>query len=134
MREVFEQAQKLGEAIVASDIYRAMQSAEDAAQKDAAAVQAFSEYLEMRSALESMLTADNVDRDAVAEQGKAMKAKEQAMNEIPAIRAMQEARSSFTQLMDDVNQILQMTVNGQTDTPEQQGCTGSCSTCGGCCH
>ena len=50
--------------------------------------------------------------------------------------AFNEAKQEIDNLMNFVNQILVMSVNGEDpDTIEQQsGCTGSCSTCPGCQH
>lgn len=48
--------------------------------------------------------------------------------------AFNTAQNEFEQLISDVNQIITMCANGEDpDTCEiQRGCSGSCSTCGGC--
>ena len=46
------------------------------------------------------------------------------------VRAMQDARNQFTQMMENVNQILRFIITGETE--ESGGCSGSCESCGGC--
>ena len=52
------------------------------------------------------------------------------VNQQPMVRAMQDARSQFTQMMENVNQILRFIITGETE--ESGGCSGSCESCGGC--
>ena len=46
-----------------------------------------------------------------------------------------EAKTAMDELMNDINAILTMTVNGEdpaTCDPHAAGCSGNCSSCGGC--
>ncbi len=51
----------------------------------------------------------------------------------PNMIAFNDAKNEMDQLMNYINQILVLSVNGEDpDTIEPSSCTGSCSTCGGC--
>lgn len=56
--------------------------------------------------------------------------------ENPNMIAFNEAKQEIDNMMNFINQILVLSVNGEDpDCIEQQsGCTGSCSTCAGCQH
>ena len=71
-----------------------------------------------------------MDHTALAEASKAMEDAEKKVNEQPKVRAMQEARGEFTQMMNNVNQILRFIITGETE--DNSGCSGSCESCGGC--
>ncbi|MBE5802915.1 MAG: YlbF family regulator [Clostridiales bacterium] len=140
MNNVMHKAQELAEAIVESSVYQRMHAAELQVNKDEASVKAVSDFVEKRQAVESILASNNMDHSALAEAGKAMEAAEKAMNEVPLIMEMQEARREFTQMMENVNRILRLVITGETEDEcdcgdhhhHHGGCTGSCSTCGGC--
>ncbi|MBQ8654233.1 MAG: YlbF family regulator [Clostridia bacterium] len=135
MRNVMLKAQELAQAIVESSVYQRMQTAEAQATSDQDAAKAIAAFMEKRQAVNDMLGQDDVDREALAKLGEEMDAAEKALDEVPAIREMQESRSRFNQMMENVNQILRLIISGET---EDGGCSGSCSgcsncsTCGGC--
>jgi len=60
----------------------------------------------------------------------------QEIMENPNMVAFNEAKQEIDTLMNFINQILVLSVNGEDpDSIEQQsGCTGSCATCSGCQH
>lgn len=133
MKEVMEQAQKLAEAIVDSDIYQRMHKAELQVTKDEAAAQAIDAFIQKRQQVESCLAENNMDHDALAKYGAEMEEAEKELNAIPLVKELQDARKAFTDMMGNVNQLLRLVITGETEEPEH-GCTGSCETCGGCHH
>ena len=131
MEKVLEQARLLAEAIAASDVYQKMHQCENDAMKDAEATRAIADFVEKRQKVESLLAEGNMDHTALAEASKAMEDAEKKVNEQPKVRAMQEARGEFTQMMNNVNQILRFIITGETE--DNSGCSGSCESCGGSC-
>ncbi|MGN0779503.1 MAG: YlbF family regulator [Aristaeellaceae bacterium] len=129
MHNVMNKAQELAEAIVASDIYQRMHTAESQVTTDPGASAAIAAYIEKRQAVEELLGGEDTDRTALAEAGKAMQEAEQQLNEQPLVNEMQSARADFNQMMENVNQILRLVITGET---EGSGCSGSCESCGGC--
>ena len=130
MEKVLEQARLLAEAIAESDVYQKMHQCENDAMKDAEATRAIADFVEKRQKVESLLAEGNMDHTALAEDSKAMEDAEKKVNEQPKVRAMQEARGEFTQMMNNVNQILRFIITGETE--DNSGCSGSCESCGGC--
>ena len=130
MEKVLEQARLLAEAIAESDVYQKMHQCENDARKDAEATRASADFVEKRQKVESLLAEGNMDHTALAEASKAMEDAEKKVNEQPKVRAMQEARGEFTQMMNNVNQILRFIITGETE--DNSGCSGSCESCGGC--
>ncbi len=133
MQQVLEQAQKLGEAILNSDVYQRMHKAELQVTVDPEASKAIAEVIEKRQQVEKILTEANADKNALAEAGAAMEAAEKHMNEVPLVKELQEFRAEFTQMMDNVNRLLRLIITGETGEEETGGCSGSCSSCGGGC-
>ena len=130
MEKVLEQARLLAEAIAESDVYQKMHQCENDAMKDAEATRAIADFVEKRQKVESLLAEGNMDHTALAEASKAMEDAEKKVNEQPKVRPMQEARGEFTQMMNNVNQILRFIITGETE--DNSGCSGSCESCGGC--
>lgn len=130
MEKVLEQARLLAEAIAESDVYQKMHQCENEAMKDAEATRAIADFVEKRQKVESLLAEGNMDHTALAEASKAMEDAEKKVNEQPKVRAMQEARGEFTQMMNNVNQILRFIITGEME--DNSGCSGSCESCGGC--
>lgn len=131
MHQVMHKAQELAEAIVDSAVYQRMHQAEIAATKDETATAAIAAFVEKRQAVENLLASNNMDHAALAEASTAMEAAEKALNEVPAVKEMQEARAEFTQMMENVNRILRLVITGETE--EEHDCNGDCSSCGGSC-
>ena len=56
---------------------------------------------------------------------------QEQLHAIEDIAALTQARQAFSDLIDQVNQVLRFIVTGQIQ-PDQESCSGSCSSCGGC--
>lgn len=131
MRNVMEKAQALAQAIVESDIYQRMHTAESQVTADADAAGAIAALMEKRQAVENLLAEEDMDHTALAEAGKAMEEAEAALNEQPLVKELQTARADFSQMMENVNRILRLVITGETE--DESGCGGSCSGCSGGC-
>ena len=126
MNKVQECARALGEAIVASEEYKAMQLTENAAMNDQAATEAMTRFMELRTSLNDAMSQPEPDAAIIAQLGKEMDEVQQALNNMPSIDAMTTARQNFSALMNSVNKILEFMITGEV---EQGGCSGNCSGC-----
>jgi len=130
MSKVQDCARALGEAIVASEEYRNMQLCEKAAQSDPAAAEAMGRYMELHAAIDQEMGKSEPDTDLIARCGQEMDEIQQALNLMPSVDAMTTSRQKFSELMNQVNQILEFIITGEVQ--QSGGCSGNCSACGGC--
>ena len=116
MSKVTDCARALGQAIVDSEEYKAMQITEKTAMNDLAVAAAMSRYLEAK--------------DEIARFSQEMDDAQQTLNAMPAVDAMTTARQNFSELMNQVNHVLEFMITGEVE--QSGGCTGNCASCGGC--
>lgn len=128
MRNVMMKAQELGMAILESELYKRSKELEEKMMADPEASQLLSNYMEKQNKVNEVL-GDQMDPEVLAAIGEELEAARDALNGNELIKAAQEANKACNDMMDNVNRILQLIVNGQT---EDGGCTGNCGTCGGC--
>lgn len=132
MENVLKQAEQLAEAILDSEIYIKMRLAERAAMSDENAANLIAAYAEQRKAVENLLAASDMNHAALADEGKKLEDAQKAMDDNTLIKAMRSANDDFTRMMQQVNQIIRFVVTGESE--EEEGCSGSCESCGGGCH
>ena len=130
MEKVLNQAEQLAEAILESEEYIAMRLAEQAAMKDEKATQLVAAYNEKRQAVESLLADANMDHGALAKAGEELQNVEHAIDENEALTKLRQTNDAFSEMMKKVNAIIRYVVTGEEE--HEEGCTGSCHTCGGC--
>ncbi|MDD3336550.1 MAG: YlbF family regulator [Eubacteriales bacterium] len=133
MEKVLNQAELLAEAILESEEYITMRLCEQAVMKDEEATLLVSNYSEKRTHIENLLADSNMDHGALAAAGTELEQAEHMMDENKLLQKMRESNEAFTTMMKQVNKIIKMVVTGEPEE-EESGCTGSCSTCGGCGH
>ena len=133
--DLIKMAREMGKEIQATDAYKAYEAAKKANDEDQSLQDGISEFNLKRMALNQEMQKEEKDT-----------AKLQALNEElqeiytkvmgnEHMMAYNIAKQDLDDLMQKINAILVMCVNGEDpDTCEipEQGCTGSCSTCGGC--
>ena len=105
-----------------------MQLCEKAAMSDPAVAQAMSRYLEAKDQLHAAMATGEADK--IAQLSQEMDDAQQALNQMPAIDAMTNARQSFSELMNQVNHVLEFMITGELE--QSSGCSGNCASCGGC--
>ena len=134
LNNVMQKAQALAEAILESEIYQDMKAAESRYVRDEEAINLTAAVQEKRNAVQELLTANDMDHDALAKAGEALEAAEEAMGACKAVSELQDARRAFTSMMDNVNRILRLVITGETGDDEGSGggCSGNCSGCAGC--
>ena len=132
MENVLNQAEQLAEAILESEEFIRMRLAEQATMRDEEATALIAAYSEKRAAVENMLADSNLDHDKLEDAGTEMETAQQAMNDNALISTMRDANSAFSHMMEQVNKIIKFVITGEQE--EQDGCSGSCDSCGGCHH
>lgn len=128
MSKVTDCARELGQAIVDSEEYKAMQITEKTAMNDPAVAAAMSRYLEAKDGMHAAMSAGNADE--IARFSQEMDDAQQTLNSMPAVDAMTTARQNFSELMNQVNHVLEFMITGEVE--QSSGCTGNCASCGGC--
>ena len=132
MEKIFQKTRELGEALLESEVYQKMKAAEDKALKNAEGARLMGEYLELRGKIQEMLSTENPDPAVLKQRSDEMDSIQEKLNLIDDIVQMTQARNAFSELINQVNQVLQFIVTGQI--PGDSGCSGDCSGCGGSCH
>ncbi len=112
VKEVFAKTHALAHALLNSEIYREMRQAEAEAMSDAEAATAMGEYLEHKTALEELLSQDDPDAAKMSEHSSAMDEIQTRMQSIPSIARMTQARGEFSNLINQVNQIISFVITG----------------------
>ena len=130
MSTVTECAKVLGEAIVASEEYKNMQITEKAAMSDPAVAEAMGRYLELKNRIDSVMSQADADSEEISRYGREMDELQQQLNAMPAVDAMTTSRQKFSELMNQVNRVLEFIITGEV--AQEGGCTGNCGSCGGC--
>ena len=131
MNDVFLKTRELGEALLHSDEYKAVKQAEDRAMANQEASEAVGRYLELRGKMEEMMSAQTKDWDEVRRVTEEIDECKQKMDAIDDLNTLNEARDRFSELINQINSVLRFIVTGEMSADEG-GCSGSCSTCGGC--
>ncbi|NLD59918.1 MAG: YlbF family regulator [Clostridiales bacterium] len=134
MKDVFEKTRELGQALLESEAYQNMKAAEEKAYRNAEAADAMGKYLELRNDIQDMLASDNPDSAALKSMSDELDSLQEKLNMIEDVAAMTEARSAFSNLIAQVNQVLQFMISGKITDDEPSGCGGGCSSCGGGCR
>jgi len=130
MSKVTDCARALGEAIVASEEYKNMQVTEQAAMSDPTVAELMARYMELKNKLGDAMCQPDADADVITRYGQEMDEVQQQLTAMPAVDAMTNARQQFSELMTQVNHVLEYIITGEL--PQSGGCSGNCSGCSGC--
>ena len=140
MNEVFLKTRELAEALMRSEEYIAMKAAEDVAIKNEEAAGIMAQYMERQQELEAvMMKGDSADAESMNRLSSEMEALQKKLQATPDIANLTVARTAFSNLINQVNQVLRFTITGEMGDEAEEcgdagaaGCTGSCATCRGC--
>ena len=131
MNKVFELARELGEALANSAEYARMQETENTAMNDPKVSELMGVYMEAKNNVEAVLATEEPDRTKLMEYSQQMQSAQEELNDMDLIKEMTQARQDFSDMMKQVNQVLEFTLTGKI-TEEEGGCGGNCSSCSGC--
>jgi cell fate (sporulation/competence/biofilm development) regulator YlbF (YheA/YmcA/DUF963 family) len=128
---ILEQAQKLGEAILLTDEYKRFTEAEKAQSENEAAMKEVEAYNKLRNDFALEIQNTNPPKEKVDEIRKTLSEAFDNLGKNPVIGEYIEANKNYSQLIDNIQNIIEMYASGG----DSQGCGGSCSSCsGGCGH
>ncbi len=130
-----EAARKLGAAIQADERYAAYEAARKANDSDEKLQSQIGEFNILRMSLERELSSEEKSDERVKEYNEKLRNLYGEIMQSETMIHYNEAKEALDALTNDVNMIISMCLNGEdpeTCDPHAAGCTGSCSTCGGC--
>ena len=128
MSDIMEKAKELGMLIAESDELKNLKSAEEAQMADTSAQELMMAYYKKREELAKKANEPDITKEDFEGIQDAMQMEFNKLCENENIKNYLEAQSAFSNMMQQVNSIISYFVQGK----EEGGCTGSCSTCGGC--
>lgn len=132
--DIIEMTRVLGKALQEDDRYTAYMLAKQANDNDKELQQQITDFDTMRNELNAELCKEDKDTDRIKELDKGIKSNYKKIMSNKNMMVFSAAQGALEALVNNMNQIITLCANGEDpDTCEpSQGCTGSCSTCGGC--
>lgn len=133
---VIEKARELGVMIQQDERYAAYYAAKEANDKDEALQNTINEFNMKRLQLNSEMSKEERDEQKLSELDDAIKS---IYGEIMANENMSRynaAKNAMDALLNQINMVITYSANGEDPmtcpVENTSGCSGSCSTCGGC--
>lgn len=134
--DIIEMARELGKKIQAEDSYIRLNMTQKDVEDDEALQEKIADFNMKRYELTKEVSRQDRDDAKVEELDKTVRAMYDEITTDPRMVAYNEAQDEFNDLFEYVLHILQMSAAGDDpDTvtkPEEGGCSGDCSSCGGC--
>ena len=131
-QEIVKATLALGELLMNSPEYEAMQQAEAAALNDEALQGEYREYAQMRTQLQELTMQDEPDQEQIITLQDDIERVQVQLQERDTMIALTDARSKFDELMNDVNGLLADILSPEDEDEEDLGGCGSASGCAGC--
>lgn len=131
-QEIVKATLALGELLMNSPEYEAMQQAEAAALNDEALQGEYREYAQMRTQLQELTMQDEPDQEQIITLQDDIERVQVQLQERDTMIALTNARSKFDELMNDVNGLLADILSPEDEDEEDLGGCGSASGCAGC--
>ena len=128
MAEIFEKARELGEAIIESKEFKELKEAEQNQENDPAALELLKNYSDVRTKLAAEIQKGDVGEERMAAIREELEQAYEEMTTNDNITAYINAQRTFQAIIDQMNNIISFHITGKMPG----GCSGSCSTCGGC--
>ena len=133
--DLIRMTRDLAKEIQASEEYRNYVAAREANDKDEALQEMIEEFNLIRVKLSAAMQKDPQDSDEVERLDKELRASYTRVMGNPNMMNFNIAKEEIDTLMNTINGILMMTVNGEdpeTCDPSAHSWSGSCDSCGGC--
>lgn len=128
MAEIFEKARELGEAIIESKEFKELKEAEQNQENDPVALELLKNYSDVRTKLAAEIQKGDVGEERMAAIREELEQAYEEMTTNDNITAYINAQRTFQAIIDQMNNIISFHITGKMPG----GCSGSCSTCGGC--
>ena len=133
--DIIKMARELGKAIQEDDRYLALRLATQSNDEDQALQDMIGEFNLKRVSLNQEVQKADKDQEKLNQLDREIKELYQKIMSYPKMVVYNGAKKEVDSMMNYINRILVMSVNGvDPDSVEMSdvSCTGSCSTCGGC--
>lgn len=127
---IMDMARELGVAIAETPEYKRMSLAQAAVSRNASLQLLLSEFTQKRSALTSMLSSLDFDREAMIALSTDVERLQAQLRENPLFSEMLETEQAFSALLTSVDREINACIGRESD----DDCTGDCTACGGCKH
>lgn len=125
---VFEKAHELGSMIAESEEFKRVNEAREAQSADGDAALVLMNYNRKRDQLIKEASEPDISNERMQEIRNEMEKEVDKLNKNKTIADFMEAMQNFNDMMDQINGIVASYINPQ----EEGGCSGNCSSCGGC--
>lgn len=132
--DIIEMTRELGKAIQQDERYKAYMAAKEANDKNEELQKLIGDFNLKRMNINQEMSNPEKSEERLKKLDEELKAIYAQIMGNDGMIAFNTAQNELEQLIGDINQIVTMCANGEDpDTCEvQHGCSGSCSTCGGC--
>lgn len=133
--DIIEIARSLGAAIQADERYAKYQEANTNCDNDKELQEAIGKFNLDRMALDNELSKDDKDEAKIQLLNDSLRAAYGQVMTNPTMIAYNEAKSQLDVIVNEINAIIELCLRGEdpaTCDPHAGGCSGSCSSCGGC--
>ena len=130
MKEVYEHAQSLGQALADSPIFTRMQTAQAAVELSGVASACIAHYQTKRNELQQLMATAGATPEQIHAASEDLELAEKALNENDEVKELLEAQAAFQQMMKQVNALIGFYVGGSASG--EGSCSGSCESCAGC--
>ena len=133
--DVIEQARKLGAAIQQDERFIRYAKAKLANDSDDELQKSIGEFNLIRMQLDNEIDSDKKDDEKVKELNEKLREVYSGIMSSKAMAEYNAAKAEVDRMVNDVNTLISMCLEGadpETCDISAAGCTGSCSTCGGC--
>ena len=127
--ELYDKARELGEMILETKEGKRFYDAKFVYNGDAEAQKVLAGYMHARNLLQSKAQTNSITEEEFQEELKKLQEIGKKTQENPIVDELLTAQDEFNQLVNTVLGILKETV---VKDEENGGCSGSCSSCGGC--
>lgn len=133
MNEILEMAQNLGQAIAESEEVKVFREMEKIYYEDQEAQRAMNEYEAERAKMTVKAKETGMTPESLQLFQTEMKKSMDKLIANKTVKEYLEAKSNFNEIIKKVNAIISFCIQGEEqDLAGEGGCTGNCSTCGGC--
>ena len=133
---VIEMARELGKKIQQEESYILLNTAQQAVEEDEELQEKIAEFNMKRYELTQEITKPERDDKKIEELDKVVHELYEVATNHEKLVAYNDAQDEFNEMFEYVLHIIQMSATGDDpdtiERPEQGGCSGDCSSCGGC--
>lgn len=133
MNDIYEMAQKLGQAIAESEEVKTFQEMEKIFYEDEQAQKVMNEYEAERSKMTVKAKETGMTPESLKLFQTEMKKSMDKLMANKTVKEYLEAKSNFNEIIQKVNSIISFCIKGEEqELAAEGGCSGNCGSCSGC--